>query len=142
MREGFENRLMTDLPVQTMPSAELAEIIWSDTLEQGVRHLIDRAKAYETVILLYEDDRSDRILAAWAEKDRLQLATRKIGEAENGVEVHTFGLEAFPPGTVVELILRAARLEQNRWNLRRTLYRSILNELSLITVKVRTPLYS
>lgn len=138
---------MSELPVQAIRFADMMEIIWSDTLEQNVRRLIDRARAYETIIILYEDDRSEgnrneRILAAWGEKDRLQLATRKVGEAGNGVEVHTFGLDVFPPGTVVELMLRSTRLEHNERNHRRALYRSILNELSLITVKVHSPVHS
>ena len=113
-----------------------AEIVWSDTLEQSVRYLIERSKSYETVILLYEDDRSSRMVAAWAEKDRLQLPTRQVGEADNGIEVHSFGLDSFPPGTVVEVALRPSRQDSLSGSLHRTAYRSLLNEISLIAVKV------
>ena len=113
------------------------EIVWSDTLDQSTRYIIERSKGYETVILLYEDDLSGLPVAAWAEKDRLSLPTRYVGELASGLEVHSFGLPPFADGSVVELSLRAARQENgNQPNSQRTLYKSLLNELTLISVRI------
>jgi hypothetical protein len=115
--------------------AKAPEIICSDTLGHSVRTIVELSKAYDTVILIYEDDFSEKLLAAWAEKDRLNVQTKKVGEIYSGIEVCSFGLEDFPPGTILELSLREINQDMNRQNVARTLYRSLLNELSLITIK-------
>jgi hypothetical protein len=123
---------MTNIAVQT----NAPEIVCSDTLGHVVRNIIELSRAYDTVILLYEDDFSEKIQAAWAERDRLNVRTKKIGEIYTGIEIHSFGMSEFPPGTVLEISLREANSDANRQNLQRTLYRSILNELVLISVKI------
>lgn len=116
--------------------ANAPKLIFSDTLSQTVRNIIELAKPYHTIILLYEDDFSDNIMAAWAEPDRLSLKTRKIGQIYGGIEVHTFGLDHFPPNTMLELHIREASLDVTRQDLQRVAYKSLLNELTLISVKV------
>lgn len=111
------------------------EIVLSDTLGHSVRRLVEAAKGYDTIILLYEDDFSDNILASWAELDRLNLRTRKIGEVLDGVAVHAFGMQNFAPGTVLEIHLREAS-QSGRGKNTRTAYKSLLNEVCLISVKV------
>jgi hypothetical protein len=111
-------------------------LIFSDTLSQTIRSIIELAKPYRTIILLYEDDFSENILAAWAELDRLNLRTRKLGEIYGGIEVHAFGLNNFPPNTMLELHIREASLDVSRQDLHRVAYKSLLNEVSLISVKV------
>lgn len=108
----------------------------SDALGPFVRNVVALARSYDTIILLYEDDFSDRILAAWAELDRLNIHTRKIGEVYGGIEVHTFGMEDFPPGSIITLYVREARGDVDRQDIRRIAYKSLLNELALISVKV------
>jgi hypothetical protein len=108
------------------------EIFLTDSLRAETRNIIELAKPYNTVILLYGDDFSDRILGSWAELDRLNLPTRRIGQVYSGIEVHTFGLDEFPEGTVLEVHVREAP--------RDTIFqdpRSLLNELSIISVQVR-----
>src|SRR5690242_2430160 len=96
--------------------ANAPKLVFSDTLSQTIRTIIELAKPYDTMILLYEDDFSDNILAAWAEPDRLNLKTRKIGEIYGGIEVHVFGLDDFPANTVLELHIREASLDRSRQN--------------------------
>jgi hypothetical protein len=112
------------------------KLIFSDTLSQQIRSIIELAKPYNTIILLYEDDFSDNVLAAWAELDRLNLKTRKIGQIYGGIEVHAFGLESFPPNTILELHIREASMEKMHPGQQRAVFKSLLNELSLISVKV------
>lgn len=111
------------------------EIVLSDTLGHSIRHLVEAAKGYNTVILLYEDDFSDNILASWAELDRLNLHTRKIGQVIGGLEVHAFGMQDFPAGTVLEIHLREAA-QNGHSESQRSAYKSLLNELCLISVKL------
>lgn len=111
------------------------EIVLSDTLGHSVKRLVEAAKGYNTIILLYEDDFSDKILASWAELDRLNLRTRKIGEVTEGLEVHVFGMQGFAPGTVLEIHLREAS-HNGYQEPQRSAYRSLLNEICLISVKV------
>jgi len=112
------------------------DIVLSDTLGHMVRKIIELSKAYNTIVILYEDDLSGNIQAAWAELDRLSLKTKCIGRIFEGIEVHSFGLDDFPPGTVLELNLRESSLDSSRQDAQRVAYKSLLNELSLFTVKV------
>ena len=112
------------------------EIVMADSLGQTVRRLVDYSKDYDTIILLYEDDFSDNVLASWAELDRIHLKTRKIGEILSGIEVHTFGMTDFPKGTVIELNIRESAQENGSKHTARSSYKSLLNEISLISVKV------
>lgn len=114
------------------------EIVLAGSLSQVSQDIIHLSKAYETVILLFEDDFSNHILASWAELDRLNLKTRKIGEVLSGIEVHTFGMDDFPHGTRIELHLRETSRNVARQDVQKAMYKSILNELSLITVRVTT----
>lgn len=116
--------------------ANAPEIVCSDMLGHTIRNIVELSRAYETIILLYQDDFADKPLAAWAEKDRLSLPTKVIGSVLSGIDVHMFGLEDFPKGTVIELSLRETSRDLAHQNSQKTLYRSILNELVLITVKV------
>ncbi|HEY9746919.1 MAG TPA: hypothetical protein V6C99_11955 [Oculatellaceae cyanobacterium] len=113
------------------------EIFLTDSLRAETRNIIELAKPYNTVILLYGDDFSDRILGSWAELDRLNLPTRRIGQVYSGIEVHTFGLDEFPEGTVLEVHVREAPRDTIFQDPRRSSYRSLLNELSIISVQVR-----
>jgi hypothetical protein len=113
------------------------EIVLVDTIGPTVRNMIELAKPYNTIMLLYEDDFSDRILASWAESDRLNLNTKKLGEIYNGIEVHAFGLDEFDSGTTLELHIRESARNAAKQNALRTAYKSLLNELSLITIKQR-----
>ncbi|WP_303674620.1 hypothetical protein [Vampirovibrio chlorellavorus] len=112
-------------------------IIVSDTLGPSARRLVDAARFYETILLIYEDDFSDSLLGAWAERDRLRLNTRYMGEIMEGIEVRSFGMLDFSPGTVLEIHLREATLSpaDASDHLRRMVYRSLLNEICQITVK-------
>lgn len=112
------------------------DIVLSDTLGHAIRRMVEAAKAYQTIILLYEDDFSDNILASWAELDRLNLRTRLIGEVFGGIEVHSFGMPDFSQGTVLEIHLREASQNGNRSEPQRTAYKSLLNEVCLISVKL------
>lgn len=112
------------------------EIVLSDTLGHMTRHLVEAAQGYNTIILLYEDDFSDSILASWAELDRINIKTRKIAQITSGVEVHTFGMPAFPPGTVIELNLREASQDYSRNGELKSAYKSLLNEVCLISVRI------
>lgn len=112
------------------------DIVLSDTLGHMVRKIIELSKAYNTIVILYEDDLSGNIQAAWAELDRLSLKTKKVGHIFDGIEVHSFGLDDFPTGTVLELNLRESSLDCSRQDAQRVAYKSLLNELSLFTVKV------
>jgi hypothetical protein len=120
----------------TFPPAETIEIVISESLSQSARHVLTLSKAYQTIVLLYEDDLSDNVLAAWAEMDRLNLNVRKIGQVLNGIEVYTFGMDKFSSGTTVELCLREASQDTSRQDSRRSAYKSLLNELILIQVKI------
>ncbi len=111
-------------------------VILSDSLSHSTRYLVQAAKSYDTVILLYEDDFTDSVLGAWAELDRLSLKTRRVGNVLNGVEVRAFGMAGFLPGTVLEIHLREASLDQDGRDIQRATYRSLLNEVCLISVKV------
>lgn len=112
------------------------EIVLAETLGSFSRNLLEMSKFYQTVILLYEDDLGDRIQAAWSELDRLNLLTRKVGEVLNGIEVHTFGMDPFDAHTLVELNLRESGQDPSRQNAKRSAYKSILNELITISVKI------
>ncbi|MCE3235761.1 MAG: hypothetical protein K0Q50_1941 [Vampirovibrio sp.] len=118
------------------PLAGSVKIVLSDTLGPAIRNIVHRAKAYETIILLYEDELSGNVQAAWAERDRLQLRTKVLGQIMDGLQVHSFGMDDFPMSTVLELSLREASLDAMRQDLRRVAYRSLLNELCLINVRV------
>jgi hypothetical protein len=111
------------------------DIVLSDTLASGTRRMVEVAKAYDTVILLYEDDFSNTILASWAELDRLCLKTRVIGHVLGGMQVHSFGMPPFSPGTVIEINLREAEYNENRFESKKVAYKSLLNEVCLISVK-------
>lgn len=112
------------------------EIVLSDTLGHASKHLVEAAKAYNTIILLYEDDFSDNILASWAEMDRLSLRTRKLGEVMGGIEVRAFGMQDFEPGTVLEIQLRESGPMNNGSDPQRSAYKSLLNEVCLISVRL------
>jgi hypothetical protein len=112
------------------------EIVLSDTLGHVVRKIIELSKAYNTILILYEDDLSGNIQGAWAELDRLSLKTKKIGDILDGIEVHTFGMDNFDAGTLLEINLREASLNASHQDTLRVAYKSLLNELSLISVKV------
>ena len=111
-------------------------ILISDSLSQASRQILALSKAYQTIILLYDDDLSEKIQAAWAEKDRLNLTMRKVGEVLNGIEVFTFGMEPFSPNMTLELNLREASQDPSRQDPSRTAYKSLLNELILIQVSI------
>jgi hypothetical protein len=113
------------------------QIIVSDTLGPSARRLVEASRYYETILLIYEDDFSDNLLGAWAERDRLKLNTRFIGEIMDGIEVRSFGMLDLEPGTVLEIHLKEAPLSSREAasNLRRMVYRSLLNEICLISVK-------
>lgn len=118
------------------PSLNANQIILSESLSQSTRHIIELSKAYQTVILLYEDDLSDRVLAAWAETDRLNLNLRKIGQVLNGIGVCSFGMDELKSNTILELSLRESSQDPSRQDLHRSAYKSLLNDLILIQVKV------
>lgn len=118
------------------PLTDPVKIVLSDTLGHSIRNIIHRAKAYDTIILLYEDELSGNVQAAWAETDRLLLKTKMLGEILNGIAVHSFGMDDFSPNTVLELSLREASQDSTRQDLRRVAYKSLLNELCLINVRV------
>lgn len=118
------------------PSLNANQIILSESLSQSTRHIVELSKAYQTVILIYEDDLSDKVLAAWAETDRLNLKLRKIGQVLNGIEVCSFGMNEFRPNTILELSLRESSQDPNRQDFHRSAYKSLLNDLILIQVKV------
>lgn len=123
--------------MSSVPTASnVPKLLFSDTLSQPIRNIIELAKPYNTIILLYEDDFSDNILAAWAELDRLNLKTQKLGQIYGGIEVHAFGLEKFPANTVLELHIRESNTDTSRQNRQRAVFKSLLNELSLISIKV------
>lgn len=113
------------------------EIIVSDTLGYSARRLVEAARDYETNLLIYEDDFSDNLLGAWAERDRLKLNTRYIGEILDGIEVRSFGMLDLDPGTILEIHLKEAppSIRESSGNLQRMAYRSLLNEICLISVK-------
>ncbi len=113
------------------------EIVLTGGLSPWLQNLVELSRLYETVILLYEDDFSDSVQAAWAELDRLNLKTRQIGQVLAGLEVHLFGMDDFLPDTTIELHIRESISDASHPNMRRVSYRSILNELSLISVRVR-----
>ena len=117
-------------------SVNQVEIVLSESLGAWAHHIVELSKAYDTIILLYEDDLSDKVLAAWAEADRLKLNIHKVGQVMNGINVYAFGLDEFPPHTMIELQLREASQEANRQNTQRSAYKSLLNELILIQVRV------
>jgi hypothetical protein len=119
-------------------ASNVPKLLFSDTLSQPIRNIIELAKPYNTIILLYEDDFSDNIMAAWAELDRLSLKTQKLGQVYGGIEVHSFGLDSFPPNTILELLIRESNQDTSRQNRQRAVFKSLLNELSLISVKVYT----
>jgi hypothetical protein len=118
---------MTDLP----------QIVITDSLGAETRNIIELSKPYNTIILLYGDDFSDRIMGHWAELDRLNLHTRRIGQVYSGIEVHSFGLEPFPEGTVLQIHIRESSPDDAGTDSPRAMYRSLLNELSSISVQVR-----
>lgn len=118
------------------PAINPVKIVLSDTLGQVIRNIVQLSKPYRTIILLYEDEVSDTVQAAWAELDRLQLKTKILGEILDGIEVHSFGLDDFPTGTVLEVNLRETSMDANRQDALRAAYKSLLNELCLISVKV------
>jgi hypothetical protein len=111
------------------------DIVLSDTLGPAIRRMVEGAKAYDTVILLYEDDFSNTILASWAELDRLSLKTRVIGHVLGGIQVHSFGMPPFSNGTVIEINLREAGHNGNGFGSSKAAYKSLLNEICLISVK-------
>ena len=111
-------------------------IVLSESLSAWAHHIVELSKAYDTIILLYEDEMSDKILAAWAEADRLKLNIQKVGQVMDGIEVYSFGMDAFPPHTMIELQLREASQEPGRQNVQRSAYKSILNELILIQARI------
>lgn len=119
----------------TQPNQTI-EILVSETLSQSARHIMALSKAYQTIILLYEDDLSGNIQAAWAETDRLNLNIRRVGQALNGIDVYSFGMDDFPPGTTLELNLRETSQDPTRQDSQRSAYKSLLNELILIQVRV------
>lgn len=112
-------------------------IIVSDTLGPAVRRLVEAARDYETILLIYEDDFSDNLLGAWAERDRLKLNTRYIGDILDGIEVRSFGMLDLDPDTVLEIHLKEAQpsTRESYRDLQRMAYRSLLNEVCLISVK-------
>lgn len=112
------------------------EILVSEALSPWARHIVELSKAYGTIILLYEDDLSDNLLAAWAETDRLKLSIRKVGQALGGIDVYTFGMDDLPKDTAIELHLREASQTSGRQDASRSAYKSLLNELILIQVKL------
>ncbi len=116
-------------------STSSIEFLCSESLSLANRTIVAHAAAYDTIILLYEDDLTDRISACWAEPERLSVKTRPLGRMQNGIEIHSFGMGAFDSGTVVEISLqdRATGGERNPV---RVLYRSLLNELIETKVKV------
>jgi len=118
------------------PSIQNLDILISESLSPWARHVLELSKAYDSIILLYEDDLTGNIMAAWAEMDRLKLKISKVGEILNGLGVYTFGLDAFPADTVIELQLREASQDINRQDPQRSAYKSLLNELILINAKV------
>ncbi|WP_373533154.1 hypothetical protein [Vampirovibrio sp.] len=111
------------------------DIVISDTLGPAIRRMVEAAKSYDTVILLYEDDFSDNILASWAELDRLDLRTRVVGIVSGGLQVHSFGMPAFSPGSVIEIHLREVGHNGNQYHPPKAAYKSLLNEVCLISVK-------
>ena len=117
-------------------SRNTTEILVSESLTPTTRQLLEFSKAYDTIVLLYEDDMSDNVLAAWAETDRLKLNLRKVGHILSGIDVYSFGMDEFPPGTMMELDLREAGQDPRRQDNLRTSYKSLLNELILIQVRV------
>jgi hypothetical protein len=119
-------------------STNSQQILFSESLSPWTRHVLEASKAYQTMILLYEDDLTGNVMAAWAESDRLKLKIQRIGQVANGVGVCTFGMDPFPPNTVVELHLRDASQDSSRQDAQRSAYKSLLNELILIQVKVFT----
>lgn len=112
------------------------EIMVTDSLRAETRNIIELAKPYQTVILLFSDDFSGRVLASWAELDRLNLQTHRIGQIYSGIEVHSFGLDPFPDGTRLELHIRETARDSSSPDPRKTAYRSLLNELTTITVNI------
>lgn len=116
---------------------EDARIVLNDSLNPFLRRLIDLSKPYNTIILIFEDEFSDQLLAAWAERDRLNIHSHKIGEVLGGIEVHAFGVEAFPEGSVLELQLRECRQDHACNNGRKSPYKSLLNELFLIEARLQ-----
>jgi hypothetical protein len=118
------------------PLVQYNEIVVSESLSPGVHHLIELSKAYQTIILLYEDDLNDSVLAAWAERDRLKLSTRKIGQVFNGIDVYTFGMDDLPSDTLIELQLREVGQDASRQDTSRVAYKSLLNELIFFQVKI------
>lgn len=114
----------------------LPEVVVNNYLGPTIQQIIDLARPYNTIILLYGDDFNGKVLAAWAELDRLKLSTQRVGVLENGIEVHTFGLDHFPPDSVVELSVRETSLNCSRQDPQRIAYKSLLNEMVLISVKV------
>ena len=117
--------------------AHLPEIIVTDSLRAETRNIIELAKPYDTVVLLYVDDFSDKIMGSWAELDRLNLQTRRIGQIYSGIEVHSFGLDDFPEGSILEIHIREVAHNVMTPDQRRTAYKSLLNELFSISVQVR-----
>jgi len=118
------------------PLVQYNEIVVSESLSPGVHHLIELSKAYQTIILLYEDDLNDSVLAAWAERDRLKLSIRKIGQVFNGIDVYTFGMDDLPSDTLIELQLREVGQDASRQDTARVAYKSLLNELIFFQVKI------
>lgn len=120
--------------------ANFPELVLTDSLGVETRNIIELAKLYDTIILIYSDEFSDRILASWAELDRLNLPTHRVGQVYSGIEIHTFGLDPFPDGTVLDLHVREVDRSSRTQDVpdsRRTAYRSLLNELCTISVQVR-----
>jgi hypothetical protein len=128
---------MSIASIKASQRSNAPEIFISGDLTPSLSNLIALSKPYNTIILLFEDDFSNSIQAAWAETDRITFKTRKIGEIFAGIEVHAFGLDDFPPGTVIELCLRESSRDLNRQDTRRCAYKSLMNELVLISVRVR-----
>jgi hypothetical protein len=113
------------------------EILLSDSLGAETRNIIELSKPYNTIILIYGDEFSERLLASWAEQDRLNLPTRRIGQVYSGIEVHSFGLDSFTEGTVLELHIRETPRNPALQNAQRTVYKSLLNELCSISAQLR-----
>lgn len=128
---------MSITPVQTSQGSRPPEIYIAGDLTPNVLNLIELSKPYHTVVLLYEDDFSDNILAAFAELDRLNLKTKKVGTVFSSIEVHSFGLNDFEPGTIIELSVRESSRDASRQSVQRIAYRSLLNELLLLSVRIR-----
>lgn len=117
-------------------SINQVEIVLSESLGAWAHHVLELSKAYDTMILLYEDDLNGKVLAAWAEADRLKLNIQKIGKILDGIDVYKFGMDEFPQHTIIEIQLREASQEPNRQNMQRSAYKSLLNELILIQARV------